>query len=79
MEKWRGCKNTIATLKIKDQNTDDPIQILNEIRNFYEKLYKSESSSPLDRNMQEHFLENEPVPKITMAEREENDKDIILQ
>ena len=74
LEKKRSTSNLISSLKTANNITDNPGAILQEIKSFYEKLYKKEE--PTLRNIRQHFLENEPLPNISDTDREQCDGDL---
>ena len=59
LEKYNKTKKTLHRLKIRDGIVTDPNTILNELSNYYAKLYKSSCS------VDESFLEDIKFPRIT--------------
>ena len=74
LEKHRNAINTIANLKIGNDCTDDPALILEEIKTFYEDLYKEKSQREYNTKIKNHFLSDELFPILSDEERAECDK-----
>ena len=67
-------QNQICKIIVNDQEITDPNIILNEIRNFYESLFKkgdSKRSSQIN-----HFLDKVQFPKLNITEINECDNEL---
>ena len=56
VRKNRSATNTIFNLQIGDHYTDNPTEILDKIKRFYENLYKQTEPANVNRKMKTHFL-----------------------
>lgn len=76
LEKKRCSSNLISSLRIANNTTSNPGSILQEIKSFYEKLYKKEDPKP--KNITQDFLGNESHPNISDFDREKCDEDFTM-
>ena len=76
LEKQRGSNNTILSLKINQQSTDDPSEILQEIRWFYTNLYKKNTLTEENRNIKNRYLAEETYPTLSEEEKQRCEKAI---
>lgn len=65
-------------MQIGDHYTDNPTEILDKIKRFYENLYKQTEPANINRKMKTHFLSDEIYPTLTDDERAECDKEITV-
>ena len=66
LEKFNGMQSQIRKIIVNDQEITDPNIILNEIRNFYESLFKKgDSKRPSKIN---DFLDKVQLPKLNITE-----------
>ena len=65
-------------MQIGDHYTDNPTEILDKIKRFYENIYKQTEPANINRKMKTHFLSDEIYPTLTNDEREECDKEITV-
>ena len=66
LEKFNGMQSQIRKIIVNDQEITDPNIILNEIRNFYESLFKKgDSKRPSQIN---DFLDKVQLPKLNITE-----------
>ena len=74
LEKFNGMQSQIRKIIVNDQEITDPNIILNEIRNFYESLFKKgDSKHPSQIN---DFLEKVQLPKLNITEINECDNEL---
>ena len=74
LEKYNGTQDQIFKITVNDQETTDPNKILNEIRNFYESLFKKgDSKSPSQVN---NFFDKFQLPKLIITEINECDNEL---
>ena len=74
LEKLNRMQSQIRYIIVTDQEITDPNIILNEIRNFYESLFKKDDSkSPSQIN---DFLDKVQLPKLNITEINECDDEL---
>ena len=73
-EKLNGTRSQIRKIIVSDQEVADPNKILNEIRHFYESLFKKgDSKFPSQIN---NFLDKVQHPKLNITEINECDNEL---
>ena len=73
-EKQKGSNNTISSLKINQQSTGDPSEILQEIRWFYTNMYKKDTLTEENRNIKNRYLAGETYPTLSEEEKQRCEK-----
>ena len=74
LEKFNGTRSQIRKIIVNDQEIVDPNKILNEIRIFYESLFrKGDSKPPSQIN---DFLDKVQLPKSNITESNECDNEL---
>ena len=66
LEKFNGMQSQIRKIIVNDQEITDPNIILNEIRNFYESLFKKGNSKCPSQI--HDFLDKVQLPKLNITE-----------
>ena len=66
LKKFNGTRSQIRELIVRDQEIADPNKILNEIRNFYESLFKKGYSKPPSQI--NDFLDKVQLSKLNITE-----------
>ena len=74
LEKFNGTQSQIRKIIVNDQKIADPNEILNEIRNFYDSLFKKGDSKPLSQI--NDFLDMVQLPKLDITEINECDNEL---
>ena len=74
LEKLNGTRSQIRKIIVNDQEIVDPNKVLNEIRIFYESLFrKGDSKPPSQIN---DFLDKVQLPKLNITESNECDNEL---
>ena len=76
LERSNFNRKTLHRIRIKNEETTDPIRIRNHITAYYKDLYTSKRES--DDESQEHYLENIAIPKLSQELKDELDKEVTL-
>ena len=70
LEKHNFCNKLISQLQINDKVITDPKQILEEEKQYYEKLYTDNIDECVFEENCEIFTKNKNIPKITNSDRD---------
>ena len=74
LEKPNGTQGQIRNIVVNDHEITDPNKILNEIRNFYESLFKKSDSKSLSQI--NDFVDKFQLPKLNITEINECDNEL---